>query len=114
MLGPGRIPYLQKKHIDIRQFKPSLVNIVQVALVSDTLGWRGLKELAADLEDAIEIVPGVRRAQSWAYPEPEIRVAVDLDCAVAGAYHDGETARPIPSSEEIVRELERCEKTADA
>ena len=34
--------------------------------------------------------------------------------ALAGAYHDGETARPIPSSEEIVRELTLCEKTAEA
>ena len=65
--------------IDIRQFKPSLVNIVQLALVSESLGWRELRELAEDLEEAIEIVPGVRRAQSWAFPEPEIRVAVDLE-----------------------------------
>ena len=65
--------------IDIRQFKPSLVNFVQLALVSESADWRQLKELAEDLEDAIEIVPGVRRAESWAYPEPEVQVAIDLE-----------------------------------
>jgi len=65
--------------IDIRQFKPSLVNIVQLALVSDTASWRRLQALAEDLEEAIETTPGIRRADSWAYPRPEVRVAVDLE-----------------------------------
>jgi len=65
--------------IDIRQFKPSLVNFVQLALVSETAGWRQLKELAEDLEEVIETAPGVRRADSWAYPQPEVRVAIDLE-----------------------------------
>ena len=83
--------------IDIRQFKPSLVNIVQLALVSETLGWRELKELAADLEDAIEIVPGVRRAQSWAFPEPEVRVAVDLERLSAAGVTLGQVSDAIRS-----------------
>jgi multidrug efflux pump subunit AcrB len=65
--------------IDIRQFKPSLTNFIQLALVSDSADWRQLKELAEDLEDAIEVVPGVRRAESWAFPEPEVQVAIDLE-----------------------------------
>lgn len=65
--------------IDVRQFKPSLVNIVQLALVSESADWRQLAKLAEALEEAIETVPGVRRAESWAYPEPEVRVAVDLE-----------------------------------
>jgi multidrug efflux pump subunit AcrB len=65
--------------IDVRQFKPSLVNIVQLALVSDTASWRRLQALAEDLEEAIETTPGIRRADSWAYPRPEVRVAVDLE-----------------------------------
>jgi len=83
--------------IDIRQFKPSLVNIVQLALVSETLGWRELRELAEDLEEAIEIVPGVRRAQTWALPEPEVRVAVDLERLSAAGVTLGQVSDAIRS-----------------
>jgi len=83
--------------IDIRQFKPSLVNIVQLALVSETLGWRELRELAEDLEETIEIVPGVRRAQSWAFPEPEVRVAVDLERLSAAGVTLGQVGDAIRS-----------------
>jgi len=38
-----------------------------------------MQELAEDLEEAIETTPGIRRADSWAYPRPEVRVAVDLE-----------------------------------
>jgi hypothetical protein len=37
--------------IDIRKDSPGLVNIVQMALVSDTAGWRELKEKAENLKD---------------------------------------------------------------
>jgi multidrug efflux pump subunit AcrB len=71
--------------IDVRQFKPSLVNIVQLALVSERADWRQLQQLAEKLEETIESAPGVRRADSWAYPQPELRVAVDLErLATAG------------------------------
>jgi multidrug efflux pump subunit AcrB len=65
--------------IDIRKDSPGLVNIVQMALVSDTASWRELKEKAQDLQDAFETVPGVRTAETWAFPAPEVRVAVDLE-----------------------------------
>jgi multidrug efflux pump subunit AcrB len=64
--------------IDIRRDTPGLVNIVQMALVSDTASWRELKEKAENLKDAFETVPGVRTSETWAYPTPEVRVAVDL------------------------------------
>jgi multidrug efflux pump subunit AcrB len=65
--------------IDIRKDNPGLVNIVQMALVSDTASWRTLKEKSQNLKDLIESVPGVRTAETWAFPEPEVRVAVDLE-----------------------------------
>jgi multidrug efflux pump subunit AcrB len=65
--------------IDIRKDSPGLVNIVQMALVSDTASWRVLKEKAESLRDAFEAVPGVRTAETWAYPMPEVRVAIDLE-----------------------------------
>jgi multidrug efflux pump subunit AcrB len=65
--------------IDIVKNNPGLVNIVQLALVSDSASYRELKERAETLRDLIETVPGVRTAETWAYPKPEVRVAVDLE-----------------------------------
>jgi multidrug efflux pump subunit AcrB len=64
--------------IDIRKDSPGLVSIVQMALVSDTASWRELKEKAENLRDMFETVPGVRTAETWAFPNPEVRVAIDL------------------------------------
>jgi multidrug efflux pump subunit AcrB len=64
--------------IDIRKDSPGLVSIVQMALVSDTASWRELKEKAENLKDMFETVPGVRTAEIWAFPSPEVRVAIDL------------------------------------
>jgi multidrug efflux pump subunit AcrB len=65
--------------IEIRKDNPGLVNIVQMALVSDAASWRELKERATTLKDLLEAVPGVRTADTWGYPLPEVRVAVDLE-----------------------------------
>jgi multidrug efflux pump subunit AcrB len=65
--------------IDIRKDSPGLVNIVQMALVSNTASWRELKEKSENLKDLFETVPGVRTAETWAFPHPEVRVAVDLE-----------------------------------
>jgi multidrug efflux pump subunit AcrB len=65
--------------LEVRKISSGLVNIVQLALVSETASYRELDSLAEDLKDRIEVVPGVRKSETWAYPEPEVRVAVDLE-----------------------------------
>jgi multidrug efflux pump subunit AcrB len=71
--------------IEVRQFTPGTVNIVQFALVSTSADWRELRKQAENLEELIETVPGLRRAETWAYPQPEVRVAIDLErLAAAG------------------------------
>jgi multidrug efflux pump subunit AcrB len=65
--------------VEIRQFTPGTVNIVQLAIVSPDADWRELRKHAENLEELIETAPGVRRAETWAYPDPEIRVAIDLE-----------------------------------
>src|SRR5262249_1299402 len=52
--------------------------IVQVALVSDTAPYRTLDSLAKDLEDDWSALPGVRDAERWGVPEPEVDVEMDL------------------------------------
>jgi len=65
--------------IEIVKNNPGLVNIVQMGLVSDTASYRELKERAESLRDLLETVPGVRTAETWAYPATEVRVAIDLE-----------------------------------
>ncbi len=70
---PGEI-----SRLEIRKFSPALVNTVQFALVSETATYRELEDLARDLKDRLKTVDGVRTAESWAFPERELRVEVDL------------------------------------
>ena len=65
--------------LEVRKAGSGLVNIVQFALVSEDAGYRELHRLANDLSDSIETVPGVRRSEVWAVPEPEVRIAIDLE-----------------------------------
>jgi len=75
-LRPMLPPELREVHI--RRFSPGLVNVVQYALVSDDAPYGELQDHARDLKDALKAVPGVRTAESWAYPPRELRVEVDL------------------------------------
>jgi len=65
--------------LEVRRTGSGLVNIMQLALVSPDASYRELDELARALQDEIETVPGVRRAEVFALPEPEVRIAVDLE-----------------------------------
>ncbi|GMU42626.1 MAG: efflux RND transporter permease subunit [Xanthomonadales bacterium] len=64
--------------LDIRKVNPGLVNIVQMALVSADAPYAELETLARELKDELKALPGIRTAESWAYPERELRVALDL------------------------------------
>src|SRR6187551_3334647 len=65
-------------HIIVRRFSPGLVNTVQIALLSDGAPYRELEDYARELKDKLKTVEGVRTSESWAYPERELRIAVDL------------------------------------
>jgi multidrug efflux pump subunit AcrB len=75
-LRPSLPPEIAR--IEIRKFSPALVNTVQFALVSPTAPYRELEDLARDLKDRLKTIDGVRTAETWAYPERELRVEVDL------------------------------------
>ena len=78
--------------ITFKKANPGLVNIVQAALVSDRADPRTLKRLADDLERSVKSVPGVRRVETWGYPEPEIRASIDLARLGAQGLNVGEVA----------------------
>jgi multidrug efflux pump subunit AcrB len=73
----GQLPAEIQK-IELRKISPALVNILQIALVSKDAPYRELQDFARDLKDSLKTVDGVRTAESWAYPERELRVQIDL------------------------------------
>ncbi len=64
--------------IEIRKLSPGLVNIVQLALVSDDASYREMEDYARELKDTLKTVDGIRTSEMWAYPKRELRVEVDL------------------------------------
>lgn len=66
------------QRIQVDKFRPSLTNIVQVALVSETASAREMEDMAKDLRDEIDRAPGVRDTKFWGLPKTEVRVAVDF------------------------------------
>jgi len=55
------------------------VNILQIALVSDSASYVLLEQEAETLKRELEKVNGVLRVKTWAYPEQEVRVALRLE-----------------------------------
>lgn len=64
--------------LEVKKINPGLVQIVQIALVSETASYARLADAAEDLQDALERVPGVRKSETWAYPKRELRVTLDF------------------------------------
>ena len=65
-------------NLEVKKLSPGLVNIVQLALVSPDAPYPELEDRARELRDALKAVPGVRTSESWAFPERELRVELDL------------------------------------
>lgn len=65
--------------LTIEQGGAARVNIVQLALVSELAPYHVLEQQAEQLEDRLETVPGVRSAESLAYPERQVNVSLDLE-----------------------------------
>ncbi|HKE92804.1 MAG TPA: efflux RND transporter permease subunit, partial [Povalibacter sp.] len=64
--------------VEIRKLSPGLVNIVQLALVSEDAPYRELEDYARELKDTLKTVDGVRTSESWAFPSRELRVELDV------------------------------------
>ena len=64
--------------IDTQKWSVNLVSILQVALVSETATYRQLEQEIDRLERRVHKIAGVRNVETWAFPEQQVRVAVDL------------------------------------
>ncbi len=64
--------------LQIEKWETSRVNILQVAIMSDSAGYPTLEKTADRLKSRIERLDGVKKVQTWAFPEQEIRVSVNM------------------------------------
>ncbi len=67
--------------IDAQKWSVNLVSILQVALVSDEASYRRMEEELERLERRIQKTAGIRNVETWAFPEQQVRVSVDLEKA---------------------------------
>ncbi|MBK8477416.1 MAG: efflux RND transporter permease subunit [Opitutaceae bacterium] len=64
--------------VEVRRWQTNNVAALQLALVSPGASYARLQDLAELLRERIEVVPGVRDVQKWAFPEKQVRVSLDL------------------------------------
>jgi multidrug efflux pump subunit AcrB len=65
-------------NVDIKQASPTDVNILQVALLSETASYRELRYQAERLEKRFTRVVGVKQANAMAFPEQQVQITADL------------------------------------
>ncbi len=65
--------------LKVEKFNAADVNILQLALVSETASHRELAERADRLRKRLENQPGVKEAKRSAFPSQEVRVSLDLE-----------------------------------
>ena len=64
---------------EIRRFSPTDVNIVQVALVSETASNKELSDRADDLKDELTKIKSLKSVETWGFPERTVRISLNLE-----------------------------------
>lgn len=65
--------------IEVQKLVPTDVNILQVAIVSETATYRQLEEQADELKERLEKVKSLKRVENWGFPETIAKISLDLD-----------------------------------
>ena len=65
--------------LEVRRFRPSDVNILQAALLSETASYRAMEEQAQQLERALEKIPALKNVRIAGMPAQEVEVSLQLD-----------------------------------
>ncbi len=64
--------------LEIQKWSVSDVFILQLALLSDSVTYRDLEKEADRLKKSLETTAGVKKVKTWAFPEQEIRISIDM------------------------------------
>lgn len=65
--------------IKVQKFTPSDVNILQVALVSETTPYKDLEEWSKKLKERLEKIKSLKNVDNWAFPQQQVRVSLNLE-----------------------------------
>ncbi len=65
--------------LEVTRTRPSDVNVIQLALVSENASRSKLKQAAEDLQSALERIPALKNIEIQGLPEPIVRVDLQLD-----------------------------------
>ena len=99
-LRPSLPPELTR--LDVQEFNAAKVNIVQLALVSDTASSRTLDALAQRLRERLRAVSGVGEVQIDGLPAQEVRVEVDPERTEALGVSPGEVIAALAAGTENI------------
>ncbi|HEY4110673.1 efflux RND transporter permease subunit [Puia sp.] len=64
---------------NIQRFTPSDVNILQVALLSETAPYSQLEEWSKKLKERLEKIKTLKNVDNWAFPQQQVRVSLNLE-----------------------------------
>lgn len=64
--------------IRIQRFSSSDVAILQGGIVSENASYADMRKEAERLEEMLEKLPGIKAADTWAYPKREVSIALNL------------------------------------
>ncbi len=65
--------------IQIFKFSPSDVNIIQIALLSETAPYSELQRRSRQLKEDLEKIKSLKNVDNWAFPQQQVRIAVNLN-----------------------------------
>jgi multidrug efflux pump subunit AcrB len=64
---------------EIRRFSPTDVNIVQIALVSETVSNKEMADQADRLKDELAKIKSLKAVDNWGFPANTVRVSLNLE-----------------------------------
>lgn len=62
--------------LEVQKFTPSDVNIIQVALLSETTPYSELEKWSKELKERLEKVKSLKNVENWAFPQQQVRVSI--------------------------------------
>jgi multidrug efflux pump subunit AcrB len=66
-------------NVEMMKWTINDVKILQYALVSENSSYAQLEKEAETLEDLLKTTTGIKKIETWAYPEQEVRVTINME-----------------------------------